>query len=120
MVDADPLRIQQVAANLLTNAIKFTPSGGTVTVSVRERTDYAEIVVSDAGISISRDFLPHIFVPFKQADAGPRRAHGGLGLGLSIVQHLVKLHGGTVDAASQGPALAAPLSSGCRSPAARW
>jgi signal transduction histidine kinase/CheY-like chemotaxis protein len=103
MVDADPLRIQQVAANLLTNAIKFTPSGGTVTVSVRERTDYAEIVVSDTGIGISRDFLPHIFEPFKQADAGPRRAHGGLGLGLSIVQHLVKLHGGTVDAASQGP-----------------
>jgi signal transduction histidine kinase/BarA-like signal transduction histidine kinase len=103
IVDADPLRIQQIVANLLTNAIKFTPAGGTVTLSVQERADYAEVIVTDTGIGISPDFLPHVFDPFKQADAGPRRVHGGLGLGLSIVKHLVTLHGGSVDAASRGP-----------------
>jgi signal transduction histidine kinase len=101
-VAADTVRIQQIVTNLLTNAIKFTPSGGAVSVALREREERAEIVISDTGIGISSDFLPHIFEPFRQADAGPRFGYRGLGLGLSIVQHLVKLHGGTIEATSGG------------------
>ena len=103
MVDGDPVRIQQIVTNLLTNAIKFTPAGGNVIVSVRERIGQAEVVVSDTGIGIAADFLKSIFEPFSQADSGPRRLHRGLGLGLSIVRHLVKLHRGSVDAVSRGP-----------------
>jgi signal transduction histidine kinase/ActR/RegA family two-component response regulator len=99
---ADPLRVRQIVTNLLANAIKFTPPAGRVTVRVREVDGDAEITVRDTGIGISPEFLPHVFEPFRQADAGPRRAYGGLGLGLSIVHHLVKLHGGAIEATSQG------------------
>jgi PAS domain S-box-containing protein len=99
----DPDRLQQVVWNLLTNAVKFTPKGGTVTVSVRRQDNPAEfeIVVSDTGNGIAPDFLPHIFERFRQAGTGARR-QGGLGLGLSIVRHIVESHGGTVMAASAG------------------
>ena len=99
----DPDRLQQVVWNLLTNAIKFTPRGGVVTVEVRRQDDPAEfeIVVRDTGQGIAADFLPHIFERFRQAGTGARR-HGGLGLGLSIVRHIVEMHGGTVMATSAG------------------
>lgn len=99
----DPDRLQQVVWNLLTNAVKFTPKGGTVTVAVR-RQDKAgefEIVVQDSGTGIAADFLPHIFERFRQAGTGSRR-QGGLGLGLSIVRHIVESHGGNVMATSAG------------------
>jgi CheY-like chemotaxis protein/two-component sensor histidine kinase len=103
VVDADVVRIQQIVTNLLTNAIKFTPPGGTVRVQLKSAADSAEIWITDTGIGIDADLLPHIFEPFRQGDAGPRRTHRGLGLGLSIVHHLVKLHGGAIDATSLGP-----------------
>jgi PAS domain S-box-containing protein len=99
----DPDRLQQVVWNLLTNAIKFTPKGGTVTVALRRLGEPAEfeIEVRDTGIGIAPDFLPHLFERFRQAGTGTRRA-GGLGLGLSIVRHIVEMHGGTVAASSAG------------------
>lgn len=97
----DPERIRQVVWNLLTNAIKFAP-GGRVTVSLHAKTDGATIVVSDDGEGIDPGFLPHLFDRFSQADSSPRRNHGGLGLGLSIVRRLVEMHGGRIDAASAG------------------
>jgi signal transduction histidine kinase/ActR/RegA family two-component response regulator len=101
-VSGDPDRLQQVVWNLLSNAIKFTPAGGTVTLSV-ERTDgHVAIVVSDNGAGIDPAFLPHVFERFRQADASTTRAHGGLGLGLAIVRHLVEMHGGTVKVESGG------------------
>lgn len=101
-VSGDPLRLQQIVANLITNAVKFTPAGGQVVARLREVDSRIELTVTDTGIGIPAEFVPHLFEPFRQADAGSTRAHGGLGLGLSIVEHLVKLHGGTVAAASQG------------------
>jgi signal transduction histidine kinase len=106
-VRADPLRLQQILSNLVANAIKFTGAGGRVLVRAREVDGYVEIVVADTGVGIPLEFLPHVFEPFRQADAGPRRAHGGLGLGLSIVRHLVKLHGGIIQATSMGPGFGA-------------
>jgi signal transduction histidine kinase len=103
VVVGDAVRLQQVIVNLLTNAVKFTRPGGRVTVQLREVNGTAELSVADTGIGIPPEFLPHVFEPFRQADQGPTRMHGGLGLGLAIVHHLVKLHGGTVQAASQGP-----------------
>jgi PAS domain S-box-containing protein len=99
----DPDRLQQVVWNLLTNAVKFTPKGGTVTVAVRRHDNPAEfeIAVRDTGNGIASDFLPHIFERFRQAGTGARR-HGGLGLGLSIVRHIVESHGGNVVATSAG------------------
>jgi signal transduction histidine kinase len=98
----DPSRMQQVIWNLLSNAIKFTPSGGriTVTESVRGRT--VELSVSDTGIGIQPEFLPHVFDRFRQQDPASTRKHGGLGLGLSIVRYLVELHGGSISASSLG------------------
>jgi signal transduction histidine kinase/ActR/RegA family two-component response regulator len=101
-VNADPARLQQVAWNLLTNAIKFTPRGGKVDVCLREVGGQAEISVSDTGEGIKPDFLPFVFDRFRQADASTTRRHGGLGLGLSIVKSLVEMHGGTVDVQSAG------------------
>jgi len=98
----DPDRLQQVIWNLLSNAVKFTPSGGMVTLTARRLGEVDEIVVSDTGIGIDRAFLPNVFETFRQADASTTRAHGGLGLGLSIVKQLVGLHGGEVLAASEG------------------
>lgn len=98
--DAD--RLQQILWNLLSNATKFTPPGGAVTVRLSSRDGYAEIVVTDTGIGIPPEFLPHVFERFRQSDSTSTRAHGGLGLGLAIARHLVELHGGSVYATSEG------------------
>jgi PAS domain S-box-containing protein len=101
-VSADPERLQQIIWNLLSNAIKFTPNGGRVAIRSRRTDSAVEIVVADTGQGISEEFLPHVFERFRQADASTARIHGGLGLGLAIVRHLIELHGGTVYAASEG------------------
>jgi signal transduction histidine kinase/ActR/RegA family two-component response regulator len=98
----DPDRLQQVIWNLISNAVKFTPAGGRVSISARRLGNTDEIVVSDTGIGIEASFLPSVFESFRQADASTTRAHGGLGLGLSIVKQLVGLHGGEVTAESEG------------------
>jgi CheY-like chemotaxis protein len=102
LISADPERLQQVIWNLLSNAIKFTPEGGRVEVTTRRIGDDCEIRVTDTGQGIPQDFLPHVFERFRQADASTTRAHGGLGLGLAIVRHLIEMHGGTVSAESAG------------------
>jgi signal transduction histidine kinase/ActR/RegA family two-component response regulator len=101
-VSGDPDRLQQVVLNLLSNAVKFTPEGGTVTVQVQRSGDHALVRVSDTGRGISPETLPHVFERFRQGDSTATRAHGGLGLGLAIVRHLVELHGGSVRAESAG------------------
>jgi len=101
-VYGDRSRLQQVAWNLLSNAIKFTPKEGTVHLALRRADDSVEMVVTDSGIGISHDFLASMFEPFMQADGSTTRHHGGLGLGLSIVKHLVQAHGGVVTAHSAG------------------
>ena len=101
-VAGDPARLQQVVWNLLSNAIKFTPRGGKVQVRLERINSHIEIAVSDTGVGISPEFLPHVFERFRQADQKTTRRHGGLGLGLAIVRHLVELHGGTVEAGSAG------------------
>jgi signal transduction histidine kinase/ActR/RegA family two-component response regulator len=101
-VSGDPDRLQQVVWNLLSNAVKFTPKGGRVQVTVQRVNSHIEIVVSDTGIGIQADFLPYVFDRFRQADAGTTRKTGGLGLGLSIVRHIVEMHGGSVHVASEG------------------
>jgi CheY-like chemotaxis protein/nitrogen-specific signal transduction histidine kinase len=98
----DPGRLQQVIWNLLSNAIKFTPPDGSVTLTTARSNGNVVITVRDTGMGIDPDFLPHVFDRFRQQDPATTRSHGGLGLGLSIVRHLVELHGGTVDAASDG------------------
>jgi PAS domain S-box-containing protein len=100
--EGDPDRLQQVAWNLLANAIKFSTRGGTVRVRLRQDADHAEISVQDDGLGIKPEFLPHVFERFRQADSSSTRPHGGLGLGLAIVRHLVELHGGSVDVSSAG------------------
>jgi signal transduction histidine kinase/ActR/RegA family two-component response regulator len=101
-VKGDRDRLHQVVANLVANAVKFTPAGGRVDVSLRRRQDGVELIVSDSGEGISADQLPHIFDRFHQVDRSHTRRHGGLGLGLAIVRHLVEAHGGTVSAESAG------------------
>jgi signal transduction histidine kinase len=98
----DPDRARQIVSNLVTNAIKFTPSGGSVTVEAARRSDHLELTVEDTGIGISPAFLPDIFEPFRQESPEHSRQFGGLGLGLAIVRELVALHGGTVSAHSEG------------------
>ncbi|MFL6677155.1 MAG: MHYT domain-containing protein [Burkholderiaceae bacterium] len=98
----DPNRLQQVMWNLLTNATKFTPAGGAISVSLRGEHGQVVVRVQDTGIGISADFLPHVFERFRQADASTTRTHSGLGLGLAICRQLVELHGGTIEAASEG------------------
>ena len=101
-IPGDPVRLQQVVWNLLSNAIKFTPRDGRVQIRSERINSHLEIVVSDTGQGISEDFLPHVFDRFRQADQKTSRYHGGMGLGLAIVRHLVELHGGTVRADSEG------------------
>jgi signal transduction histidine kinase/ActR/RegA family two-component response regulator len=101
-VYGDSARLQQVAWNLLSNAVKFTPEGGTVRVALRTRDNAAEMIIADSGQGIPSEFLPSVFEPFRQADGSTTRPHSGLGLGLSIVKHLVEAHGGTVTADSLG------------------
>ena len=101
-VVGDAARLQQVAWNLVSNSVKFTPPGGRVTVSTRHTDAAFELVVHDTGKGISSSFLPHVFDPFCQADNSMARATGGLGLGLAISKHLVELHGGQIEARSDG------------------
>ena len=96
IIAGDPDRLQQVVWNLLSNASKFTPAGGSVGISVTQDQKYAHIQISDTGPGIATEFLPHVFERFRQADGSTTRTHGGLGLGLAIVRHLVELHGGII------------------------
>jgi PAS domain S-box-containing protein len=102
VVKGDPDRVQQVVWNLLSNAVKFTPRGGRVEVRISAATNHAVVTVHDSGAGIPPEFLPHLFERFRQQDSSTTRQHGGLGLGLAIVRHLVELHGGTVAAESSG------------------
>ncbi|WP_137171780.1 ATP-binding protein [Massilia sp. HP4] len=101
-VAGDPGRLQQVIWNLLSNAIKFTPRDGLVTIAVGRHDEQVAITIRDTGAGIGPEFITHVFERFRQADASMTRSHGGLGLGLSIVKHLVEQHGGTVRAESAG------------------
>ena len=101
-ISGDADRLQQIVWNLLTNAVKFTPKSGRIHVKVQRINSHVEVVVSDSGAGISKEFLPYVFDRFRQADASTTRIHGGLGLGLSIVHQLVDLHGGTVTVNSEG------------------
>jgi signal transduction histidine kinase/ActR/RegA family two-component response regulator len=116
-VIGDPARLQQVVWNLLMNAVKFTPRAGRVQVHLRRIDSQVEIVVSDTGEGIAADVLPHVFERFMQADSSSTRSHGGLGLGLALVKHLVELHGGSVTARSPGPGKGATFAA--RLPVAR-
>jgi CheY-like chemotaxis protein len=98
----DAARLQQVIWNLLSNAIKFTPQGGRVEIKLKSEDEHLAISVSDTGQGIKPEFLPFVFDRFLQADGTTTRSYGGLGLGLAIVRHLVELHGGTVQAESEG------------------
>jgi PAS domain S-box-containing protein len=106
----DPDRLQQVVWNILANAIKFTPSGGTVTTTLEEIDGSAVVTITDSGEGIGPELLPYIFDRFRQGDASSTRAHGGVGLGLAIVRHIVELHGGRVLAASAGKGRGAAFS----------
>jgi PAS domain S-box-containing protein len=99
----DPSRLQQVVWNLLINAVKFTPKEGRVQVHLTRNRSLVDIAVSDTGEGIDREMLPHLFERFRQADSSMTRPHGGLGIGLALVRHLVEMHGGTVEADSAGP-----------------
>jgi signal transduction histidine kinase len=101
--NADEMRVEQIAGNLLMNALKYTPAGGEVDVSVRAEGGHAVIRVKDNGIGLSPSLLPRVFEPFVQGEREMERAQGGLGIGLTLVRRLADLHGGTVQAASDGP-----------------
>jgi signal transduction histidine kinase len=101
-VVGDPGRLRQVVWNVLSNAVKFTPVGGHVTVAVTAVDGHAELHVADTGMGIPQGFLPYVFDKFRQADGSYTREHGGLGLGLAIARHLIELHGGTIEARSAG------------------
>jgi CheY-like chemotaxis protein len=98
----DAQRLQQVIWNLLSNSVKFTPAGGHVRVALEKKNEGAELSVRDDGEGIRAEFLPHVFELFRQADAGPSRKQGGLGLGLAIVRRIVEMHGGTIQVESGG------------------
>lgn len=102
LISGDPERLQQVVWNLLSNAVKFTPHGGRINVTLSQADSHAQIEIRDSGEGINPEFLPYVFDRFRQADGSTTRPHGGLGLGLAIVRHLVELHGGTVKAESGG------------------
>jgi signal transduction histidine kinase len=99
---ADPDRMQQVLWNLLSNAVKFTPRGGQVSVNARQVDGQTDIVVTDTGEGIPREFLPHVFERFRQADTRMAGVRSGLGIGLAIARHIVEMHGGTIEAESAG------------------
>ncbi|MEO7189562.1 MAG: PAS domain S-box protein [Vicinamibacterales bacterium] len=103
IIVGDPARLQQIVLNLVSNAIKFTPSSGRVTVALRTTGDVAEITVTDTGIGIRPELIPDLFERFRQGSSMTTRQHGGLGLGLSITKHLTELHGGSIHAWSDGP-----------------
>jgi two-component system, chemotaxis family, CheB/CheR fusion protein len=126
LVCADPDRLQQIVWNLLSNAVKFTPSGGRVAVDLDREGEWIVIRVTDTGIGITEDLLPHIFDRFLQGESGAARQHGGLGLGLAIAKQLVELHGGQISASSAGKGEGAsffvrlPLNLASEVPAAEW
>jgi len=99
----DPARLQQIVTNLLSNAIKFTPNGGSICVQLERYDSHVRLEVKDTGVGIAAEHLPHIFERFRQVDSSNVRAHGGLGLGLAIVDYLARQQGGTVSANSEGP-----------------
>jgi CheY-like chemotaxis protein len=101
-VEGDPVRLEQVLTNLLTNAVKYSPRGGQIRVTLRAHAGDAVLSVEDTGFGISPELLPFIFEMYVQADRTLARARGGLGIGLSLVRHLVELHGGTIEASSEG------------------
>ena len=103
LVEGDRLRLQQIVWNLLNNAVKFTPAGGSIEIALSNENEYAVFVVTDTGQGIEASFLPHVFEMFRQADGSNRRRHGGLGIGLALVHQLVQLHRGTISVASEGP-----------------
>lgn len=105
LVRGDANRLQQIFWNLFTNAIKFTPKGGRVSVTTERNDNEVLVMITDTGIGIAPEFLPYIFDRFRQADGSTTRSHGGLGLGLSIVRHLVELHQGKVEVSSEGKSL---------------
>jgi signal transduction histidine kinase len=130
LVSGDPDRLQQIVWNLLSNAIKFTPKGGRIEIRLTHVGDQVRLTVRDTGAGIDAALVPHLFDRFWQADTSSTRAHGGLGLGLAVVRHLVELHGGTVSAESEGkghgatftvtlPAMARPELHGDDTPAFR-
>jgi signal transduction histidine kinase/CheY-like chemotaxis protein len=102
LVDGDRLRLQQIAWNLLNNAVKFTPPGGSIEIRLNGEGENAVLTVADTGQGIDPGFLPHVFEMFRQADSSRIRRHGGMGIGLALVQQLVQLHNGTVSAVSEG------------------
>ena len=102
LVDGDRLRLQQIAWNLLNNAVKFTPPGGSIEIRLSGEGESAVLTVEDTGQGIDPGFLPHVFEMFRQADSSRIRWHGGMGIGLALVQQLVQLHNGTVSAESEG------------------
>jgi two-component system, sensor histidine kinase len=101
-VDGDPTRLEQIATNLIDNALKYTPPGGAITIAVTEEGDEVVLTVRDTGVGISQELLPHVFDVFVQASTTLDRSQGGLGIGLALVRRLVELHGGTVSAHSDG------------------
>jgi signal transduction histidine kinase len=121
-VNADPMRLEQIVVNLIDNAIKYTPVGGAVHVRVARERSRAVLSVRDTGVGIARDDLPRIFDLFVQGEPGASRSRGGLGIGLAVVQRLAELHGGTIEASSDGPGRGSIFSLRLRSiaaPAAR-
>ncbi|HEY7213457.1 MAG TPA: HAMP domain-containing sensor histidine kinase, partial [Thermoanaerobaculia bacterium] len=102
-VEADPMRVQQVLWNLLQNAVKFTPEGGRVTARLQRAGGEARLSVEDTGEGLEPGLLPNLFQMFRQADSRASSRHGGLGIGLALVRQLVELHGGRVQAESEGP-----------------
>lgn len=102
VINGDPNRLRQVIWNLLSNAVKFTPRAGRIEIRLERMDGHLEIAVSDTGIGFSPEFRPHLFERFRQAEGGTARRHGGLGLGLAIARHIVEMHGGTIEAASEG------------------
>jgi PAS domain S-box-containing protein len=109
-VSGDADRLQQVVWNLLANAVKFTPRGGRVQVRLSRVNSHVEVRVEDTGVGIAPEFMPHVFELFRQRDGTPSRQHGGLGLGLALVKHLIELHGGSVECASPGEQMGAVFS----------
>lgn len=104
---ADPSRMRQIIWNLLSNAIKFTPEHGNIWITLREENAHVRLTLKDSGKGIENEFLPYVFDLFRQQEGGFNRSFGGLGLGLSIVRHLVEAHGGEVLAESRGRGLGA-------------